>query len=34
PSVRCAFCGEKVMEPKARSRDGKAVCIPCAEGRG
>jgi len=27
----CARCGEQVMEPRARVRDGKIVCIPCAE---
>ena len=32
PSVVCAMCGEKVMEPRARVKDGKIVCIPCAEG--
>ncbi|GBE02519.1 FmdE, Molybdenum formylmethanofuran dehydrogenase operon [bacterium BMS3Bbin06] len=32
PSIRCAVCGEKVMEPRARVKDGKIVCIPCAEG--
>ncbi len=32
PSVRCATCGEKVMEPRARIRDGKIACIPCFEG--
>ncbi|RMG71339.1 MAG: formylmethanofuran dehydrogenase [Nitrospirae bacterium] len=32
PSVRCELCGEKVMEPRARLKDGKVVCIPCAEG--
>ena len=31
PSLRCAACGEKVMEPRARVRDGKIVCIPCFE---
>jgi formylmethanofuran dehydrogenase subunit E len=31
PSIRCAICGEKVMEPKARVKDGKIVCIPCFE---
>lgn len=31
PSVRCAGCNEKVMEPRARLRDGKIVCIPCFE---
>lgn len=29
PSIRCSFCGEKVMEPRARVRAGKIVCIPC-----
>ena len=33
PSVRCAGCNEKVMEPRARLRDGKIVCIPCFEKR-
>jgi len=35
-SVLCHYCGEKVMEPRARIRDGQAACIPCAEtyGRG
>jgi formylmethanofuran dehydrogenase subunit E len=32
PSVRCESCGEKVMEPRARLRDGKVLCIPCFEG--
>jgi len=27
----CAECGEPVMEPRARVKDGKIVCIPCAE---
>jgi formylmethanofuran dehydrogenase subunit E len=27
----CAECGEWVMEPRARVKDGKIVCIPCAE---
>ncbi len=30
-SLKCAACSEKVMEPRARVRDGKIVCIPCAE---
>ncbi len=30
-SVTCALCREKVMEPRARVRDGRIVCIPCAE---
>ena len=32
-SVRCSGCNEKVMEPRARLRDGKIVCIPCFENR-
>lgn len=31
PSVTCAACGEKVMEPRARLRDGKVLCLPCSE---
>lgn len=30
-SVTCSFCGEDVMEPRARVRDGKVACIPCSE---
>jgi len=29
-SVTCAFCGERVMETRARVREGKIACIPCA----
>jgi formylmethanofuran dehydrogenase subunit E len=29
-SVRCSVCGEDVMEPRARFKDGKAVCLPCS----
>jgi formylmethanofuran dehydrogenase subunit E len=29
-SVKCSICGENIMEPKARVRDGKPVCIPCS----
>jgi formylmethanofuran dehydrogenase subunit E len=32
PGLRCAVCREKVMEPRARVKDGKIVCIPCFEG--
>jgi len=32
PSVTCQLCGEKVMEPRARLKDGNVVCIPCFEG--
>lgn len=28
--VRCAICGEAVAENKARLKDGKPVCAPCA----
>jgi formylmethanofuran dehydrogenase subunit E len=30
-SVQCAFCGESVMEPRARLRDGKISCLACTE---
>jgi formylmethanofuran dehydrogenase subunit E len=30
-SLTCAVCGEKMMEPRARVKDGKIVCIPCFE---
>jgi formylmethanofuran dehydrogenase subunit E len=30
-SVTCSCCGEKVMEPRARVKDGQVTCIPCAE---
>lgn len=29
-SVTCAFCGERVMETRARVREGQVACIPCA----
>jgi len=29
-SVTCSCCGEQVMEPRARVRDGRLVCIPCS----
>ena len=29
-SVTCAFCGEQVMETRARVRDNQVACIPCA----
>jgi formylmethanofuran dehydrogenase subunit E len=31
PSIQCAECNEKVMEPRARVRSGKIICIPCFE---
>lgn len=30
-SVRCASCGEYVMETRARVKDGQFVCIPCSD---
>jgi formylmethanofuran dehydrogenase subunit E len=30
-SVTCVRCGESVMEPRARVRDGEYVCIPCSD---
>jgi formylmethanofuran dehydrogenase subunit E len=30
-SVRCAVCGEKFMESRARVKNGNIVCIPCSE---
>ena len=34
PSIPCGVCGEKVMEPRARVRNGKLLCIPCFEREG
>jgi len=31
PSILCELCGEKVMEPRARVKNGQIVCIPCQE---
>jgi formylmethanofuran dehydrogenase subunit E len=31
PSIRCARCGEKVMEPMALMVDDRPLCIPCVE---
>jgi formylmethanofuran dehydrogenase subunit E len=30
-SIRCAICGEKLMEARSREKNGKALCIPCFE---
>ncbi|MEN6326090.1 MAG: FmdE family protein [Syntrophomonas sp.] len=30
-SLTCSVCGEQVMEPRARLRHGKPVCIPCSD---
>lgn len=32
-SIVCESCGEKMMEPRARIKDGRTVCIPCFEGK-
>ena len=29
-SVNCSICGESIMEPRARIKDGKPVCISCS----
>jgi formylmethanofuran dehydrogenase subunit E len=29
-SVNCSICGENVMEPRARIKAGKPVCLPCS----
>ena len=29
-STRCSLCGENVMEPRARMKDGQPVCLPCS----
>jgi len=31
-SLQCAFCGEGVMEPRARVKEGKFACSSCFEG--
>jgi len=31
PSLRCARCGEKTMEPRTMEKEGKRLCIPCTE---
>lgn len=28
-TLQCSICGEGVMEPRARLKDGRVVCIPC-----
>ncbi|MDR3565299.1 MAG: FmdE family protein [Negativicutes bacterium] len=30
-SVTCDFCGESMMEPRARLKDGKVACLSCNE---
>lgn len=29
-TVKCGYCGEEVMEPRARIKNGQVACIPCA----
>ena len=29
-NVKCAVCGENIMEPRAKIKDGKPICIPCS----
>ncbi len=29
-SVTCSVCGESVMEPRIRMKDGQPVCLPCS----
>jgi formylmethanofuran dehydrogenase subunit E len=31
PTIQCSIYGEGVMEPRARVKDGKLVCLECAE---
>ncbi len=31
PTIQCSVCGEGVMEPRARVKNGKFVCLECAE---
>jgi formylmethanofuran dehydrogenase subunit E len=30
-SVKCSVCGESIMEPRARIKDGKPICLPCSD---
>lgn len=30
-SVRCSVCGENIMEPRARVKDGQPVCLGCSD---
>jgi formylmethanofuran dehydrogenase subunit E len=31
PTLRCERCGEKVMEPRVRVKEGTILCLPCYE---
>jgi formylmethanofuran dehydrogenase subunit E len=30
-SVKCSVCGENIMEPRARMKEGKPVCLSCSD---
>jgi formylmethanofuran dehydrogenase subunit E len=30
-NAKCSVCGESIMEPRARIKDGEITCIPCAK---
>ena len=30
-SVKCSVCGENIMEPRARMKDGKPICLACSD---
>jgi len=30
-SVKCSVCGENIMEPRARMKEGKPVCLACSD---
>jgi len=30
-SVKCSVCGESIMEPRSRVKDGKPVCLGCSD---
>ena len=30
-NVKCCVCSENIMEPRARIKDGKPICIPCSD---
>lgn len=30
-SIKCSICGESIMEPRVRMKDGKPICLPCSD---
>ena len=30
-SIKCSVCGESIMEPRARMKEGKPICLPCSD---